>query len=64
MSKNEILSGFGRKIEPERLYSCEECAYLLSTTAQTIRSWARDRKLKTIQFGRAYRIKGSTLLGE
>lgn len=41
---------------PERFYTAEELADYLKVSSQTVRSWIRERKLKAVKFGRAWRI--------
>jgi excisionase family DNA binding protein len=41
---------------PDEFYTTEELAEYLKLSEQTIRSWIRQGKVKSLKFGRAHRI--------
>lgn len=41
---------------PDKFYTAEELADYLKVSAQTVRAWIREGKLKAVKFGRSWRI--------
>jgi excisionase family DNA binding protein len=41
---------------PDEFYTAEELANYLKVSSQTVRAWIRERKVKAVKFGRAWRI--------
>jgi excisionase family DNA binding protein len=40
----------------DEFYTAEELADYLKISSQTVRAWIRERKVKAVKFGRAWRI--------
>jgi len=41
---------------PEKFWTAEDLADYLKVSAQTVRAWIRDQKVKAVKFGRSWRI--------
>ena len=46
---------------PEEFYTAEELADYLKVSSQTVRAWIREKKIKAVKFGRAWRISKAEL---
>lgn len=41
---------------PEEFYTAEELAEYLKVSPQTVRAWVREKKVRAVKLGRAWRI--------
>lgn len=41
---------------PEKFWTAEDLADYLKVSAQTVRAWIREQKVKAVKFGRSWRI--------